>query len=182
MVPCLTLQGALQKGIYPINIHYIRCIWGWLLRVPSQGYQHFSYDNIITAYGGHGWFSGGFLDFLLVWFEVTPVDLRFFKGYIRMYLVHVVIYHGILTSPITAWKGCQRGMWVTRVCQQKAMDVTVALCMQLIPHSPSTSKKNKWKGSADFMYFGRIKPTEIAASCSIHQWSKTLGWHSIRVV
>ena len=23
----------------------IRCIWGWLLRVPSQGYHHFSYDN-----------------------------------------------------------------------------------------------------------------------------------------
>ena len=27
-----------------MNTHYIRCIWGWLLRVPSQGYQHFTYD------------------------------------------------------------------------------------------------------------------------------------------
>ncbi len=25
---CLTPQGALLKGIYPINTHYIRCIWG----------------------------------------------------------------------------------------------------------------------------------------------------------
>ena len=31
-------------GIYPINTHYIRCIWGWLLRVPSQGYHHFPYE------------------------------------------------------------------------------------------------------------------------------------------
>ena len=42
---CLTLQRALQKGIYHINTHYIRCIWGWLLRVPSQGYHHFPYDS-----------------------------------------------------------------------------------------------------------------------------------------
>ena len=28
----------------PIFTHYIRCIWGWLLRVPSQGYHHFPYD------------------------------------------------------------------------------------------------------------------------------------------
>ena len=41
---CLTLQGALQKGIYPINTHCIRCIWGWLSRVPSQGYHQFPYD------------------------------------------------------------------------------------------------------------------------------------------
>ena len=41
---CLTLQGVLQKGIYPINTHYIRCIWGWLLRVPCQGYHHFPYE------------------------------------------------------------------------------------------------------------------------------------------
>ena len=27
-----------ETGIYT---HYIRCIWGWLLRVPSQGYHHF---------------------------------------------------------------------------------------------------------------------------------------------
>ena len=31
------------KGIYPTNTHHIRCIWGWLLRVPSQGYHHFPY-------------------------------------------------------------------------------------------------------------------------------------------
>ena len=24
---------------------YIRCIWGWLLRVPSQGYHHFPYES-----------------------------------------------------------------------------------------------------------------------------------------
>ena len=41
---CLTLQGVLQKGIYPINTHYIRCIWGWLLRLPCQGYHHFPYE------------------------------------------------------------------------------------------------------------------------------------------
>ena len=29
-------------GWYPINTHYIRCIWG--LRVPSQGYHHFPYE------------------------------------------------------------------------------------------------------------------------------------------
>ena len=39
---CLTLQGALQKGIYPTNTHYIRCIWGWRLRVPSQEVPPFS--------------------------------------------------------------------------------------------------------------------------------------------
>ena len=33
------------KGIYRINTHYISCIWGWLLRVPSQGYHHFPYDS-----------------------------------------------------------------------------------------------------------------------------------------
>ena len=47
---CLTLQGAVQKGIYPTNTHYIRCIWGWLLRVPSQGYHHFPYE--IRILGG----------------------------------------------------------------------------------------------------------------------------------
>ena len=26
------LQGALWNGKNPMNIHYIRCIWGWLLR------------------------------------------------------------------------------------------------------------------------------------------------------
>ena len=39
---CLTFQGALQKGIYRINTHYIRCIWGWLLRIPSQRVPPFS--------------------------------------------------------------------------------------------------------------------------------------------
>ena len=43
---CLTLQGALWKWIYPINTHNIRCIWGWLLGVPSQGYQQFPYEYI----------------------------------------------------------------------------------------------------------------------------------------
>ena len=28
-------------GVYPINTHYIRCIWVWLLIVPSQKYHHF---------------------------------------------------------------------------------------------------------------------------------------------
>ena len=37
-----TNQGALWKWIYPINTHYIRCIWGWLLGVPSQGTSIFS--------------------------------------------------------------------------------------------------------------------------------------------
>ena len=32
-----------SKGIYPINTHYTRCIWSWLLRVPSQWYHHFSH-------------------------------------------------------------------------------------------------------------------------------------------
>ena len=41
---CLTPQAALWTGIYPINTQYIRCIWGWLLRVPSQGYHQFPYD------------------------------------------------------------------------------------------------------------------------------------------
>ena len=27
--------------IYPVNTHYIRCTWGWLLRVPSERYHHF---------------------------------------------------------------------------------------------------------------------------------------------
>ncbi len=31
-------------GWYPMNTHYIRCYWGWLLRVPSQGYHHFPFD------------------------------------------------------------------------------------------------------------------------------------------
>ena len=31
------------------NIHYIRCLWGWFLRVPSQGYHHFPYDNNYAA-------------------------------------------------------------------------------------------------------------------------------------
>ena len=37
---CLTPVASPLKGdipnIYPIYTHYIRCIWGWLLRVPSQ--------------------------------------------------------------------------------------------------------------------------------------------------
>ena len=33
------------KWIYPINTHYIRCIWDWLLGVPSQRYQHFPDDS-----------------------------------------------------------------------------------------------------------------------------------------
>ena len=32
------------KGKGLRNPHYIRCIWGWSLRVPSQGYHHFPYD------------------------------------------------------------------------------------------------------------------------------------------
>ena len=46
----LTPQGAFYKGIYPINTHYIRCIWGRLLRVPSQGYQHFPYDRVSAQF------------------------------------------------------------------------------------------------------------------------------------
>ncbi len=34
-----------KNGIYQINTHYIRCIWGWLLRVPSQGYHHLPYEK-----------------------------------------------------------------------------------------------------------------------------------------
>ena len=36
------------SGEYPINTHYIRCKWGWLIRVPSQGYHEFPYDLPIT--------------------------------------------------------------------------------------------------------------------------------------
>ena len=52
---CLTpLVGALQKGIWaPRNTHYIRCIWGRLLRVPSQGYQHFPYETSYDHFHGH---------------------------------------------------------------------------------------------------------------------------------
>ena len=28
-------------------MHYIRCIWRWLLRGPSQGYHYFPYDSSI---------------------------------------------------------------------------------------------------------------------------------------
>ena len=28
----------------------VRCIWGWLLRVPSQGYHHFPYDIEFALY------------------------------------------------------------------------------------------------------------------------------------
>ena len=27
------------------GFHYIRCIWGWLLRIPSPMYHHFPYDS-----------------------------------------------------------------------------------------------------------------------------------------
>ena len=30
----IELIGALYKGIYPNNTHYMRCIWGWLFRGP----------------------------------------------------------------------------------------------------------------------------------------------------
>ena len=49
LISCLTSPvGALWKMIYPRNtsLYYIRCIWGWLLRVPSQGYQPFSYESV----------------------------------------------------------------------------------------------------------------------------------------
>ena len=39
-------MGAWLMGICPINNHYIGCIWGWLWRVPSQGYHHFPYGII----------------------------------------------------------------------------------------------------------------------------------------
>ena len=29
----------------PMNTYCIRCIWGWLLRVASQGYHHFPYQK-----------------------------------------------------------------------------------------------------------------------------------------
>ena len=40
-------------GIYPIDIHHIRCIWGWLLRVPSQGYHHFPHGKKLSNYQIH---------------------------------------------------------------------------------------------------------------------------------
>ena len=45
MVPSLfnVLRSPL-KGDIPNN--YTRCMWGWLLRVPSHGYHHFPYENI----------------------------------------------------------------------------------------------------------------------------------------
>ena len=41
--------------IYPINIHHIRCIWGWLRRVPSQGYHHVPYEWRILV--GESWWD-----------------------------------------------------------------------------------------------------------------------------
>ena len=42
VVPWLELfTKGLGPNKYPRDI---RCIWGWLLRVPSQGYHHFSYE------------------------------------------------------------------------------------------------------------------------------------------
>ncbi len=38
------LLKPFRRVIYPINISYKMCIWGWLLKVPSQGYLHFPYD------------------------------------------------------------------------------------------------------------------------------------------
>ena len=48
---CLTPQEALQKGIYPINTHYIRCKWGWLLRGhhPKGFSHHFPYELIFRG-------------------------------------------------------------------------------------------------------------------------------------
>ena len=49
---CLTPAQALKiKGmIYPISTHYIRCIWGWFFRVPSQGFSHrFPYDWVCAS-------------------------------------------------------------------------------------------------------------------------------------
>ena len=31
-----------------INIHFIRCIWGWLLRVGSQGHHHLPYETRVS--------------------------------------------------------------------------------------------------------------------------------------
>ena len=42
---CLTSQKPFKRGKYDIHNKYplYMCIWGW---VPSQGYHHFSYENL----------------------------------------------------------------------------------------------------------------------------------------
>ena len=42
-LPCWSPLKDDISNKYPL--YYIRCIWGWLLRVPSQGYQPFSYES-----------------------------------------------------------------------------------------------------------------------------------------
>ena len=37
-------RSPLKWDMYTIGDHYIRCIWGWLLRVPSQQYHQFPYE------------------------------------------------------------------------------------------------------------------------------------------
>ena len=58
---CLTPTRSPLKGDIPyqINTHYIRCIRGWLLRVPSQGYHHFPYETETMKRNKHNvWFNG----------------------------------------------------------------------------------------------------------------------------
>ena len=79
-------------GKYPINTHYIRCIWGWLLRVPSQGYHHFPYDSMnhlrkILLAQVAIWLLRCFLEFCTALSTKTPVSEKkngFHKGVSRM--------------------------------------------------------------------------------------------------
>ena len=57
-----TISTTIFRGSTQIHIktHYIRCIWGWLLRVPSQGYHNFPNENWIRKNpGGWKWWQHG---------------------------------------------------------------------------------------------------------------------------
>ncbi len=60
-----------QMMLVHLNNHYIRCIQGWLLRVPSQGYHHFPYDK----WCGRWWFQPE-LDHFHRWRWKTKICLK----------------------------------------------------------------------------------------------------------
>ena len=47
--------------------HYIRCIWGWSLRVPSQGYHHF--PNDFNKASTHPWW--------ILWINIKVLQVQF---------------------------------------------------------------------------------------------------------
>ena len=76
---CLTFKGALLKEIYPINIQYIRCMWGWLLGVPSQRYHHFPNDCDDFLIHGCGTGSTGY--------QSIPVKMPLKTGELNSFFV-----------------------------------------------------------------------------------------------